>query len=232
MLTRHLLFAVFAAAGFTTQAQNETLSYVVLANGEQINGSVAFNAPIMKPSFVLVDDVRLKPTEVGLLRNKHGVFANVSHLNNGQEAFAMRVKPGKISVFERVDMSVYGKDNLPQQLTPREESKMLAQGRMDYLMDEVGNVYTTKYRDLKDVYAYSDASMAHVKRMQRYRWVRGILAGAGGLLTGVGIVQAGYGAGMTPALVMGAVGVGSNFLLAPAIKDARWQALDTYNSEP
>ena len=232
MLTKYFLLSAFFVAGIAATAQNEALSYVVLTNGETLNGAVAYKAPIMKSPFVQVNDAQLKPREVGLIRNNHGVFANVSQFNKGQETFAMRVRTGKVSVFERVDMRIYGEEVLPERLSANEEKMLLTQGRMDYLMDEVGNLYGTSYRELKDVFAYSDASLKHIKRMQRHRWVRGLLVGVGSTLTGVGIVQAGFGGGVTPALVMGVVGVGSNFLLAPAINDARWQALETYNREP
>jgi hypothetical protein len=195
-----------------------------------MEGLIAYHAPIMKAPTFEVNGFKMPAKEVGLLKNNHGVFANVSHLNK-HESFAMRVQSGKISVFENIDISVYSKAQLPSQLSPKDEQQLLASGKMDYLMDEVGNVYTTRYRDLKDVYAYSDAAMVHVKRVNRYRWLRGVLASAGGLLTGIGVVQAGYGGGITPALVMGAVGFGCNFLFIPAIDDAKWEALETYNNE-
>lgn len=232
MLTQKLLLPLLILGWITAGAQMEDLSYVVLNNGERIEGNVKYERPILKSPTIKVNEFAVSPNEVGLLRNSHGVFTNVTEFNKGAETFAIRVKLGPVSVFERVDMDVYGKDKLPSNLTAREERSMLAQGRMDYLMDEEGNVFDAHtYQGLKDAFAFNDAALKHVRRAQRYRWMRGILAGAGGLLTGVGVVQAGYGAGVTPALVMGMVGFGSNFLFIPAIEDARWQALDTYNNK-
>ena len=232
MLTQKLLLPALVVGCLSVNAQlQDDLSYVVLNNGDRIEGTIKYERPIMKAPQIKVNEFTVAPNEVGLLRNSHGIFANVSQLNKGMESFALRVKVGPISVFENVDMDIYGKETLPTNLTDREERSMLAQGRMDYLMDEEGNMFDAKtYQGLKDAFAFNEAALKHVRRAQRYRWMRGILAGAGGLLTGVGVVQAGYGAGVTPALVMGVVGFGTNFLFIPAIEDARWQALDAYNN--
>lgn len=224
-----LLFAIIPCAFINAQLTD--LSYVVDRSGETIQGNVIYHAPILKDPFFKVDEVTLDWNAVGTIKNRHGLFINVSEFNRGKQSYAMRVLPGTISVFEQVDMRVYGGESLPAQLSAREEEKMLAQGRMDYLMDEMGNVYGTSYRELRDVYAYSAGAMYHVKRARRYQILRGLLAGVGGILTGVGVAQAAYGGGLSPALVMGVVGAGSNFLFVPAIEDAKWQALETYNRE-
>lgn len=232
MLTQKLLLPMLVFGCLTAKAQLEDLSYVVLNNGERIEGTITYERPIMKAPQIKVNAFSVAPNEVGLLRNTHGIFANVSQFNKGMDSFALRVKMGSISVFENVNMDVYGKETLPTDLSQREEKSMLAQGRMDYLMDEEGNLFNAHtYQGLKDAFAFNEVALKHVRRAQRYRWMRGILAGAGGLLTGVGVVQAGYGAGVTPALVMGMVGFGTNFLFIPAIEDARWQALDAYNKK-
>ncbi len=231
MLTQKLLLPLLVMGCLSAAAQTEDLSYVVLNTGERIEGTFKYEHPVMRAPQIKVNEFSVAPNDIEFFRNTHGIFANVSSFNNGKESFALRVKTGPISVFEDVDMDVYGKEMLPVTLTDREERSMLAQGRMDYLMDEEGNVFDAhSYRGLKDAMAFNEAAQKHVRRAQRYRWMRGILAGAGGLLTGVGVVQAGYGAGVTPALVMGVVGFGTNFLFIPAIEDARWQALDAYNS--
>ncbi len=209
------------------------LSYVVNQQGDTLRGgAVLYRTPILRTPFFDTGEATVNWNEVGSIRNRHGVFFNVSSLNKGQEAYAMRIKKGNISVLEQVDMKVYGGEHLPFRLANKKQEKsMLATGRMDYLIDEEGNLYGTSYRELKEAFTYSDAAQQHLKRMNTYRWLRGLLAGAGGILTGVGVMQAANGGGATPALVLGLVGAGSNFFFAPAINDARWQALDAYNAE-
>lgn len=207
-------------------------NYVVNHQGDTLRGeALVYRKPILRTPYFDMGETTVSWQDVGMIRNRHGVFINVSELHKGEETYAMRVKKGHISVLERVDMNVYGGEHLPFRISGKKEKSILATGRMDYLMDEEGNLYGTSYQELKEAFTYSDAAKQHLTRMNRYRWLRGLLAGAGGILTGVGVLQAANGGGATPALVLGLIGAGSNFFFAPAIDDARWQALEAYNAE-
>lgn len=222
---------MFGAAGLFAQDLAD-LNYVVNQQGDTLRGeAIVYRKPILRTAFFDMGETKVDWNEVGMIRNRHGVFVNVSALNDGKETYAMRIKKGSISVLERVDMNVYGGEHLPFRISEKKEKSILATGRMDYLMDEEGNLYGTSFRELREAFTYSAAAQQHLKRMNRYRWLRGLLAGAGGVLTGVGVMQAANGGGATPALVLGLVGAGSNFFFVPAIDDARWQALEAYNAE-
>lgn len=225
---RFLLLILFSVP-FFANAQNADC-YVIKMEGDTLSGtSLLYSDRILKDPIFKLDDLSLELQEVRLVRNNHGVFANVSELNRGKNQFAIRVLNGRISVLERVDMRIYGAEELPRWFDASEERKFMASGRMSYYLNEAGVARKPSYQNLKLDLASNHASTSHLKKMRAYQWLkRGMVgSGAGLLATSLWAMQGGF--IMSPKLLIGALLTGGSFFLDNPINDEKWMAVEAYN---
>lgn len=233
-LFRYALLSALFVVPLTHQAQHlgdaNDLCYVVNMKGDTLLGQqLAYRDPILQTPYFELDTSRIEWKGVHLVRNDHGVFANVSSLHKGEERYAMRVYTGAISVLERVEMDIYGDERLPARLAENEEGLYLAKGRMDYLMTSSGELHTPNYRSMVNVFGDSPQAMEHVKRFRTFQWIKRGLAYGGGALLAASFLSMTGGFVMSPQLVIGAVLSGGSFFLNAPMNDSRWLAVDAYN---
>ncbi len=221
------LFAVL----FSGMALAQDYCYLVSFHGDTLKGeTLAYKDPILRSPYFQIDEQEVIWDGVKLIRNEHGVFANVSHLHRGDERYAMRIKTGDISVFERVEMDIYGRETLPSRLDANEEQALLATGELNYLMDETGRLYKPTYQHMKAMMGGSEMASAHLKRFRTFQWVkRGLAYGGGGLLA-VSFLSMTGGFVMSPQLIIGILMSGGSFFLNEPMNDMRWLAVDSYNA--
>ncbi|MCH2199383.1 MAG: hypothetical protein MK081_11440 [Flavobacteriales bacterium] len=205
--------------------------YVIKEEGDTLSGeSLVFVDPIMKAPYFLLDSVQINWDDIALARNQHGVFVNVSDISSGKASFAMRIRKGELSIFEKVDMSVYGEDELPTEMRTGQERRHLARGNMDYLMDE-GELFAPTYQNLSQTLQSSERAMGHLQEMRKHQWIkRGLLCGGAGLVT-ASIITMDGGFAISPQLILGLISTGSSFFVNAAIDDYRWMAVESYNIE-
>lgn len=210
-------------------AQN-TDCYVVKVEGDTLKGSeLLYSDMILKEPIFKLDDQSLQLQEVRLVRNNHGVFANVSSLNRGKNQFAMRVLNGKISILEAVDMRIYGANELPRWFDATQERRFMASGRMSYYMNEAGQAKMPNYQNLKLDLGSNAVSTSHLKKMRGYQWIKRSMIGSGGALLATRLWSMQGGFMMSPGLLIGALLTGGGFLFDNPINDEKWMAVEAYN---
>lgn len=234
MRSIRLFLTLFLATAFSAlSAQIAGHDYMVSFFGDTLSGGcLGYRAPILKTPYFELDGTRFPIAEVSAFRNKHGVFFNTSGIHQ-KDGFALRIVHAPISVLEEIDLDLYGQSELPNNLTRSEERKVLANGAMDYLLDREGNLVEANARGLRTMVSSSSEALNHVQRHRMYKWLRGTLIASGCGVASAGVAQSvrGTGTGISPLLIVGVIGAAANFALAPAIDDARWMAIETYNRQ-
>ena len=226
-----LFFLLLAVIPTLAVAQLDNC-YVIRNEGDTLTGSsLIYNDLILKDPFFKLDDIKLELSEIRLVRNNHGIFANVSELTGGKEQFAMRVVNGKISVLEAVDMRIYGGDELPRWFDSSEERRNMASGKMHFYMNEKGEAKKPTYQNLKVDLASNTASMDHLKKSRMYQWLKRGMVSTGGSLLAVSFWQMEGGFVMSPRLLIAALLTGGSFLFDNPINDERWMAVEEYNED-
>lgn len=212
---------------FIIEAQN----YVVKQTGDTLQGeSLTFVDPILKEAYFKLDSIRINWSEISLVRNEHGVFANVSHIVSGKEVFAMRIRSGDLSIYEEVDMDVYGEERLPDELRTGQERRTLARGRMDYLMAN-NEIFVPSYKNMKEAVKTSPKAMENLQEMRKYQWIKRGLAFGGGGLIATSLFTMDGNLLLSPQLILGVIATGSSLFVNTAIDDYRWLAVESYNIE-
>lgn len=224
-----LLILIFLSFPLLSLAQ-ENECFVVKTEGDTLVGqSLLYSDMILKEPFFQLDEIKLKLEEIRLVRNNHGVFANVSQLTRGKDLFAMRVVNGKVSVLETVDMRIYGAKELPRWFDPADERKFMASGRMSFYMNEAGIAKKPTYQNLKIDLASNASSVAHLKKFRTYQWLKRGMAATGGTLLATSFWGMQGGFVMSPRLLIAAIMTGGSFLFDNPINDEKWLAIEAYN---
>lgn len=222
------LWFALSAAGLAT-AQQASRSYIVTFFGDTLSGGcLAYRTPISKTPYFELDTARFFAAEVRTFKNQHGVFFNTSSIHQ-KDGFALRIVNAPVSVLEAIDLKVYGKDVLPANLSRAAERRRLASGDMDYLANHAGQVVQANGRGIRSMVHSCPEAMLHVRRHRGYNWLRAALIASGTSVATIGVAQRTPGTGVSPLLILGVLGVASNFALVPAIDDARWMAVEAYN---
>lgn len=228
--TLSLLLVMIAQAQFTKQEHR-----VFLFSGEEVKGSRLFYEaePGKAPSFNLDNEV-FASSNVAYFQNNHGYFANLGKLHGlNSERYAMRLKTGKVNLFEEINIDVYGGDDLQTEGQANPQDPMLASGtHFDYYSKGDQPVRKASYKNLRVDLGDNAASAMHLRHYRNYRWLQWGLMGLGsGVITAAVMAQTGGPVKFTPLMAVGfVVGGGSYFLETPK-QDALWLAADEYNKE-
>lgn len=206
-------------------------NFLVLTRGETIFADeIRYRTEILKETGFKTDHGFFCTNEIAAVKNQNGYFINVSNLKNGEEHWAFRFEKSPISLFEEVDMRVYG-TVLPGYNKSRNPQKGLASGqKIDYYTNEEGVAKKVNYGNLRLDLADNSVAMGHLKRSRTYQWCQ-----VGLQLTGAGLFTSGFvGLGesafrFTPAMLLGVLMGGGSFLLTEPVRDTRWMAIDVYN---
>ncbi len=210
---------------------------IILYSGEIVNGNhLRYESPLLKPATFLIDDMEYSSFEVGFFQNSHGYFANLAKLHGeNTERYAMRIKKGKLNLYEEIEISVYGGENL---LTDDEtgnqlQDPMLATGE-SFNYYSMGNEpvreanYSNLTVDLKD----NAESLSHLKKYRNYRLLQWTMLSLGSGVVAYEVIRSsGSSVRLSPFMAFGIViGGGSYFMEAPK-QDELWLAADAYNAE-
>ncbi|MBI1268355.1 MAG: hypothetical protein GC193_13090 [Cryomorphaceae bacterium] len=206
-------------------------NFVLLARGESIfTEDITYRTEILKETGFKTDVGFFCTNEIAAIKNQNGYFINVSDLKKGEEHWAFRFQKTPISLFEEVDMNVYG-TTLPGFNKSRKPQKGMASGqRIDFYSNEEGIAKRVNYSNLRLDLSSNAESLGHLKRSRTYQWCQvGLqLSGAGLFTSGfVGLGETAF--RFTPAMLLGVLMGGGSFLLVEPIRDARWMAIDVYN---
>jgi hypothetical protein len=204
-----------------------------LFSGDVITGeNVVYNAQMVKQSVFMVDNDSYESSAVEYFQNDHGYFANLGRIHGFEkERYALRIKTGRINLFEEIEIDVYGGEELKTESNTNAQDPMLASGASyQYYQKGEGKVLEANYRNLKVDLADNEKSSKLLRNFRNYRLLQWGLIGVGsGLVAASVIAQTGGAVKFTPFMALGfVVGGGSYFLEAPK-SDALWLAADEYN---
>lgn len=233
------LFCFFVLCSVVVSAQlSKPAHKVFLASGDIVSGErlVYETAPTGKQQFTL-DNKYFDSEEVYFFQNNHGYFANLSRvIGSNQERYALRIRKGNMSLYEEIEMEVYGGDELRTESEPGSEVQdpMLASGKMYEYYQMAGNDYVRKatYSNLKVDLASNTESVKHLTSYKKYRILQWAMLGVGSGIVAMDVIrQSGGGVQFNPMMAFGFVVGGSSYFLETPKKDALWLAADAYNQE-
>jgi hypothetical protein len=225
------IFAIAMSSAQLTNPQNR----VVLYSGDVVTGeNLVYESPIMQQPVFVMNNEQYISTDVQFFQNNHGFFANLNRIHGQKlERYAMRIKVGKINLFEEIDLTVYGGEQLKTEGTNNNQDPMLASGEsFQYYSKGTDAVREVKYSNL--IYDLSDnaASMAHLKRYRNYRSLQwGMLGIGAGIIAANVIANSNTAVKFNPVMALGFVIGGSSYLLENPKEDELWLAADEYNKE-
>ncbi len=222
------LFASLVQAQFS-----KPVNKLQLYSGDVITGdNVIYNATMVKEATFAVDNETYESSNVEFFQNDHGYFANLGRLHGFEkERYAMRIKTGRINLFEEIEIDVYGSEELKTESPGNAQDPMLASGaEYQYYTKGDGKLLEANYRNLHVDLADNASSVKLLKNYKNYRLLQWGMVGIGsGLIAASVISQSGAPVKFTPFMALGFVIGGGSYLLEAPKNDALWLAADTYN---
>lgn len=225
-----LLFG-FALFGMAQKSQPE--HHVKLYSGELIAGArLLYVTPILKQPMFEIDSRKYDSFTVEFFQNNHGYFGNLNKFyGDKSERYALRIKKGKINLFEEIDMNYYAGDEL-EVGDGQEKPEELATGEFFqyYSMADNAPLKRAGYRSLKTDLQGNEESVKHLKAFRNFKTLQAslIIAGAGVIAYDI-ISQKDGAVRFSPMMAVGIVVAGSSYFLEGKKDDALWQAVDAYN---
>ncbi|MFN9392191.1 MAG: hypothetical protein ACK505_07145 [Flavobacteriales bacterium] len=231
-----LFFWLTMLAGLSSKAQlpHELRTY----GGDVFTGKrLIYVSPILKPSQFELDERAFESAEVAFFRNNHGYFANLSRIYSDRaERYAIRIREGKINLFEEIEMEAYGQDALD--IPETGDNEMLASGEtFQYFSLQDGPVQKASYANLRKALEGNEESAREIRIYRNYRWLQiGLIAGGAGIIAWELVRQDNEvnsspdaAVRFTPMIALGIVMGGSSYFLQGAKENAKWLAVDAYN---
>ncbi len=228
--------ALIAGQAQLTQKEHK----VVLYSGDVVTGeSLVYETPIMQTPVFSMNGDSYESNTVEYFQNNHGYFANLGRIHGmNKERYAMRIILGKINLYEEIDLSVYGSNELQTEGTNNNQDPMLATGKVleYYTLGESSmgetSIRKATYSNLKIDLKDNASSMIHLKKHRNYKILQLSMIGIGsGILAANLIANANGAVKFNPVMAIGiAIGGGSYFMEAPK-QDELWLAADEYNKE-
>lgn len=234
------MFRILTMISFFAAIQNNALAqlgeqkcYIQLVSGETIEGENAVYSPqLLEYPVFLLDGMEYETENIAFIQNRNGYFANLDHLfQNSPERYALRIRKGRINLFEEIDMDIYGGETLNVTGNSEVDSDLLASGMtFQYYSLGADKVRKANYRNLKTDLATCAPSMQFLRDYRKYQWIQaGLLAGGAGLITQNVISMTGGPVKFNPIMALGLIVGGSSYFLEKAKSDALWFAADEYN---
>lgn len=222
------LYFIALIAGAQDESHEIRLYDGTVLSGERL----IYEHPILKQPYFSLDGKRYETSDVAYFRNNHGSFANLKNLSGSQERYALRVKSGTISLYEEIDIHLYGADRIDlREADPGSTSPLLAKGEaLEYYSKLDGPVQQARYKFLKLDLADNAGSLTHLRYFRRYRSYQGITLGAGLGLSAASLAMNDEGrAQFTPLTALGMLIAGSAYFFEYPKRDAIYNAIDAYN---
>ncbi|MFN0031431.1 MAG: hypothetical protein ACKVOR_04660 [Flavobacteriales bacterium] len=236
---RTILITLLAFATQLSQAQLSKVEIRLgLYNGEVINGSqLQYESPSLKDAKFLMDSEEYETSEVQYFQNTHGYFANLNKLHgDNAERYAMRIRIGKLNLYEEVDISVYGSGELATDEANEGQSQdpMLASGEtFEYYNKDEESVRIANYNNLCFDLSDNEKSMKHLKKYRNYRLLQWTMLSLGSGVVAFEVIRnSGSAVRLNPFMAFGFVLGGSSYFMESPKRDELWLAADVYNEEP
>ncbi len=195
---------------------------------------LVYERPILQTPFFLLDDSRFETKRIEFFKNNHGRFANLTQLSGGKERYALKIKSGKIDLYEEIDMAIYGADVLDVEIDPgTSTSPLLATGEaLEFYVKQGNPIQKAKYKNLSRDLFDNEESMKHLKLFKRYRGLQIGVLGLG-LATTVGslFLNQNNRAEFSPLTALGVVITGSAYLFEYPKRDELLNSVDAYNAD-
>jgi len=223
-----LMCVTFSHAQLTEQK-----SHIQLVSGEKMEGDLVVYSPqILEYPVFLVDGEEFETSNIAYIQNRNGYFANLDHLyQNSPERYALRIRKGRMNLFEEIDMDIYGGETLYTTGDVEIDSELLASGlTFQYYSIANDRVRKATYGNMKMDLAACAGSMDFLRDYRKYQWLQvGLIAGGAGLITQNVISMTGGPVQFNPIMALGLIVGGSSYFLEKAKSDALWLAADEYN---
>ncbi len=228
-----LLFGTLSAS---TQLTIEKLDHrLILFSGEIVNGlELKYEAPSLKQAHFFIDGSAYTSDEVKFFQNSHGFFSNLAKVHGANaERYALRIRKGRMSLYEEINMEIYGGDELKTGEEATMQDPMLASGKMyEYYNIDDQPVREATYANLKIDLKDNAESMNHLKKYRRYKWLQMGLLGIGSGVVAYDVIrQSGGAVKFNPFMACGIVIGGSSYFMETPKEDELWFAADAYNTE-
>jgi hypothetical protein len=224
------LFLVFLSASAFGQKTNPR-NHIQLMSGETIEGKnlIFVGSSHSEPIFQL-DGVSYPANDVEFFKNKHGYFANLGRIEGFEKpSFAMCIDKGRTNLYQRIDIGVYGSE----QLMPGENGAGLSDGT-SFQFYNVGDEPLRKvgFSNMKVDLADNLGASAHLKDYRKFKFLQiGLIGSGAGVVASSLAVQAGQPIQFNPMMLLGVLLSGSSLLLEAPKDDALWLAADEYNRD-
>lgn len=206
---------------------------MVLYAGDSIPGKrLIYERPILKSPFFRLDSRNFETKEVAFFKNNHGIFANLFHLYPGKERYAMKIASGRVSVYEQIDISIYGNDELDVELPEGQStSPILASGgKLDYYRKGRAEILPAKHSFLKVDLQDNPNSLEHLKNYRTYRNLQWGTLGLGITTAVLGLfLNDNNRAEFSPIAALGIGVAGASYFYEYPKRDELWFAVEEYN---
>ncbi|MFM9986584.1 MAG: hypothetical protein ACKVOK_15190 [Flavobacteriales bacterium] len=228
--------ALFGSLSITAQLTIDKLDHrLILFSGEVVNGiELKYEAPTLKQAQFFMDGSAYTSDEVKFFQNSHGFFANLSKVHGeNAERYALRIRKGRMSLYEEIEMDIYGGNELKTGEDATMQDPMLASGKMyEYYNIDEKPVREATYGNLRIDLQDNEESMKHLKKYRRYKWLQMGLLGLGSGVVAYDVIrQSGGAVKFNPFMAFGIVIGGSSYFMETPKEDELWFAADAYNTE-
>jgi hypothetical protein len=207
--------------------QIDSRSGVILKNGNTELGKVLEYAKGDAGATFTLDGKIYPATEVRFFKSAHGYFANASEID-GDETYAMRVRKGLISQYERIKIKTYQADTLPNfgRLSDFANGE-----KMHYYHLTNGPLKKINYKNLSsDIYSYIPSQL-YLKDYKKFKFMQFGMLGLGLGLVASSIISQGSNINITPGLVLGTLLTSGSFGAIGSQNEALDNAIKAYNEK-
>jgi hypothetical protein len=232
---RLIITAVIAILSLSSFAQKSPVAHkLFLYSGDSIEGTrLIYSTPILKAPVFQMDGENFQTDIVQYLQNNNGYLANLNKIySDKSERYALRIKKGKMNLFEEIDMAFYGADELEIDKTVDEsKQEMLATGTIfQYYNIGNGDVKKATLKNLRKDIGGVEAARKELNYHRNMKVLQfSLIAVGAGLITYGIIEQSGDDVRFSIPMAVGIVVGGSSYFLEKKKEDALWFAADAYN---
>jgi hypothetical protein len=207
--------------------QMESRAGIILKNGETVLGKVLIYEKGDADATFNLDGRKFSSTDIRFFKSAHGYFANASEID-GEETYAMRVRKGHISQYEKIKIKTYQADTLPNF---GKLSDFASGEKMHYYHLQNGMLKKINYENLKsDIYSYIPSQL-YLKDYRKFKWMQFGMLGVGLGLLASSVISQGSTINITPGMVLGTLLTGGSFGAIGSQREALDNAIRAYNEK-
>jgi hypothetical protein len=207
--------------------QIDSRSGVILKNGSTELGKVLVYEKGDAGASFRLDGRQFSSADIRYFKSAHGYFANASEID-GDETYALRVRKGLISQYEKIKIQTYQADTLPNY---GKLSDFANGEKMHYYHLQNGTLKKINYKNLKsDINSYIPSQL-YLKDYKKFKFMQYGMLGVGLGLVAYSIISQGSNINFTPGIVLGTLLTGGSFGAIGSQRDALDNAIKAYNEK-